>query len=244
MPIDSKLALVTGGATGIGAAIAKRFVKQGMQVAVCDIDAKNGHLIAAEMGEAARFYKLDVTDESEVNSTIDRIFEEFGHIDVLVNNAGITNDKLLIRMTSEDWDRVLRVNLTGTFLMTRAVAKHMIKQRHGRIVNMASVIGLMGNFGQANYAASKAGIIAFTKSCAKEFARRNILVNAVAPGFINTRMTEIIPEDIKDGYLKLIPAGRFGEPEDVADLVAFLSSEQASYITGQTICVDGGMVMR
>jgi 3-oxoacyl-[acyl-carrier protein] reductase len=244
MAIESELALVTGGATGIGAAIAKRFVKQGMQVAICDIDAQDGQTIAAEMGEPARFYKLDVTDESEVNNIVDRIFEEFGRIDVLVNNAGITNDKLLIRMTSKDWESVLRVNLTGTFLMTRAAAKHMIKQRRGRIVNIASIIGLIGNFGQANYAASKAGIIAFTKSCAKEFARRNIMVNAVAPGFIKTRMTEIIPEDIKDGYLKLIPVGRFGDPEDVANIVAFLSSEQASYITGQTICVDGGMVMR
>ena len=244
MAIESKLALVTGGATGIGAAIAKRFVKQGLQVAICDVDAENGRAAATEMGQSVHFYKLDVTAEPEVNSTVDRIFEEFGRIDVLVNNAGITNDKLLIRMASDDWNNVLRVNLTGTFLMTRAVAKHMIKQRRGRIINMASIIGLIGNIGQANYAASKAGIIALTKSCAKEFARRNIQVNAVAPGFIKTRMTEIIPEEIKEGYLKLIPVGRFGEPEDVANLVAFLSSEQASYITGQTICVDGGMVMR
>jgi 3-oxoacyl-[acyl-carrier protein] reductase len=244
MAIESVLALVTGGATGIGAAIAKRFVKQGLQVAICDVDAENGRAAATEMGQSVHFYKLDVTAEPEVNSTVDRIFEEFGRIDVLVNNAGITNDKLLIRMASDDWNNVLRVNLTGTFLMTRAVAKHMIKQRRGRIINMASIIGLIGNIGQANYAASKAGIIALTKSCAKEFARRNIQVNAVAPGFIKTRMTEIIPEEIKEGYLKLIPVGRFGEPEDVANLVAFLSSEQASYITGQTICVDGGMVMR
>jgi 3-oxoacyl-[acyl-carrier protein] reductase len=147
-------------------------------------------------------------------------------------------------MNVDDWERVIRVNLTGAFLMTRAVAKHMIKQRYGRIINMASVIGLIGNFGQANYAASKAGIIALTKSCAKEFARRNILVNAIAPGFIKTRMTEVIPEEIKESYLKMIPVGRFGEPKDVADLAVFLSSEQASYLTGQTICVDGGMVMQ
>jgi 3-oxoacyl-[acyl-carrier protein] reductase len=146
-------------------------------------------------------------------------------------------------MNKEDWDRVLEVNLTGTFLMTRAVAKHMIKQRSGRIINMASIIGLIGNFGQTNYAASKAGIIAFTKSCAKELARRNIMVNAIAPGFIKTRMTEVIPGEIKESYLKRIPVGKFGEPEDVANLVVFLCSAQASYITGQTICVDGGMVM-
>jgi 3-oxoacyl-[acyl-carrier protein] reductase len=244
MAIEGKLALVTGGATGIGAAIARRFVQESMQVAICDVDVEKGQAIAAELGAQAHFHKLDITAEPEVNSVVDTIFGEFGRIDVLVNNAGITNDKLLIRMNAEDWERVIRVNLTGTFLMTRAVVKHMIKQRYGRIINMASVIGLIGNFGQANYAASKAGIIALTKSCAKEFARRNILVNAIAPGFIKTRMTEVIPEEIKESYLKLIPVGRFGEPEDVADLVVFLSSEQASYITGQTVCVDGGMVMQ
>lgn len=239
----SRIALVTGGATGIGAAIAKRLVQDHIQVAVCDVDAEKGKELVSTIGALAHFYRLNVADESEVNTTVDEIFNGFGRIDVLVNNAGITNDKLLIRMSKEDWDRVLEVNLTGSFLMTRAVVKYMIKQRYGRIINMASVVGLMGNFGQANYAASKAGIIALTKSCAKEFARRNILVNAIAPGFIKTRMTEVIPEDIKENYLKQIPAGRFGEPEDVAHLVAFLSSDNASYITGQTICLDGGMLM-
>ena len=238
------MALVTGGATGIGAAIARRFVEGNTQIAICDIDAEKGQTLAAEIGARAHFYKLDVADETEVNGVVDKIFDEFGRIDALVNNAGITIDKLLIRMNKEDWDRVLQVNLTGTFLMTKAVAKHMIKQRSGRIINMASVIGLIGNFGQTNYAASKAGIIAFTKSCAKELARRNIMVNAIAPGFIKTKMTEVIPGEIKESYLKLIPVGKFGEPEDVANLVVFLSSDQASYITGQTICVDGGMVMQ
>lgn len=244
MATQSRLALVTGGATGIGAAIAKRFVQEDIQVAICDVDSENGQRLATEIGATARFYKLDIADESEVNAVVDNIFHEFGRIDILVNNAGITKDTLLIRMTREDWERVLRVNLTGTFLMTKAVAKHMIKQRHGRIVNIASVVGIIGNFGQANYAASKAGIIAFTKSCAKELARRNIMVNAIAPGFIKTRMTEVIPDEIKESYLKLIPLGRFGEPEDVANLVMFLSSDGAAYLTGQTICVDGGMVMQ
>jgi 3-oxoacyl-[acyl-carrier protein] reductase len=244
MATQARLALVTGGATGIGAAIAKRFAQEGIQVAICDVDSENGQQLAAEIGAQARFLKLDITDESEVNIVVDKVFKEFGRIDILVNNAGITKDTLLIRMAREDWERVLQVNLTGTFSVTKAVAKHMIKQRHGRIVNIASVIGIIGNFGQTNYAASKAGIIAFTKSCAKELARRNIMVNAIAPGFIKTRMTEVIPEEIKENYLKLIPLGRFGEPEDVANLVMFLSSDSASYLTGQTICVDGGMVMQ
>lgn len=244
MAADVRAGLITGGATGIGAAIARRFAQTGARVAICDIDAVDGEKLTAEIGGAARFYKLDIADEAQVNQTVGRIFEDYSRIDFLINNAGVTNDKLLIRMNKDDWDRVLQVNLTGTFLMTKAVAKFMMKQRYGRIVNIASVIGIIGNFGQTNYAASKAGIIAFTKSCAKEFASRNINVNAVAPGFIKTRMTDAIPEEIRQTYLKLIPVGRFGEPENVADLVYFLTSDQASYITGQTICLDGGMVMQ
>jgi 3-oxoacyl-[acyl-carrier protein] reductase len=244
MVADAKIAVVTGGATGIGAAIARRFAREGMRVAVCDVDKKNGEELVTQIGGSARFYELDITDELQVTRTVETIIEDWSRIDVLVNNAGITNDKLLIRMSKEDWDRVLEVNLTGTFLVTKATAKYMMKQRFGRIINISSVIGILGNFGQTNYAASKAGIIALTKSCAKELASRNINVNAIAPGFIKTRMTDVIPDEIRQNYLKLIPLNRFGEPQDVAELVLFLSSEQASYITGQTICVDGGMVMQ
>lgn len=243
MALESKVALITGSASGIGAAIVKKFARLGTIVAACDVDSETGSKMVHEIGDGARFYKVDVSNETEVNRTVEKIFKDFERIDILVNNAGITNDKLLLRMSKEDWDHVIAVNLTGTFLITKAVIKYMIKQRHGKIVNIASIIGIIGNFGQTNYAASKAGIIAFTKSCAKELAGRNITVNAIAPGFIKTRMTDVIPEEIKQNYLKLIPLGRFGEPEDVANLVLFLSSDQASYITGQTICLDGGMVM-
>ena len=244
MAADVRIGVITGGATGIGAAIVRRYVQAGVHVGICDIDEENGEKLAADIGDYARFFRMDIADEIQVNDVVERIYGDFGRIDFLINNAGITNDKLLIRMSKNDWDRVLQVNLTGTFLVTRAVVKHMMKQRYGRIVNIASVIGLMGNFGQTNYAASKAGIIAFTKSCAKELSSRNINVNAVAPGFIETRMTEVIPEEIKQSYLKLIPLGRFGQPIDVANLVFFLTSDEASYITGQTICLDGGMVMQ
>ncbi|MEO0143296.1 MAG: 3-oxoacyl-[acyl-carrier-protein] reductase, partial [candidate division WOR-3 bacterium] len=196
-----------------------------------------------QLGENAYFYFLNIADEKSVNETVERIMNDFTKLDILINNAGITNDKLLVRMTREDWEKVININLTGTFLMTRAVVKYMMKQRFGRIINIASVIGLIGNAGQANYAASKAGIIGFTKSCAKEFASRNIKVNAIAPGFIETRMTENLPDEIKQAYFKLIPLGRFGKPEDVANLALFLASDQADYITGQVIAVDGGMVM-
>jgi 3-oxoacyl-[acyl-carrier protein] reductase len=224
MVADAKIAVVTGGATGIGAAIARRFAREGMRVAVCDVDKKNGEELVTQIGGSARFYELDITDELQVTRTVETIIEDWSRIDVLVNNAGITNDKLLIRMSKEDWDRVLEVNLTGTFLVTKATAKYMMKQRFGRIINISSVIGILGNFGQTNYAASKAGIIALTKSCAKELASRNINVNAIAPGFIKTRMTDVIPDEIRQNYLKLIPLNRFGEPQDVAELVLFLSS--------------------
>jgi 3-oxoacyl-[acyl-carrier protein] reductase len=243
MILDSQVALVTGGASGIGAAIAKKFSSEGATVCLCDIDTDIGKKTCNDIGDRSRFYHMDISNEDAVHATIEQVVKDNSKIDVLVNNAGITNDKLLLRMTTEDWGRVITTNLTGTFLVTREVIKHMVKQRSGRIVNIASIIGLIGNAGQANYAASKAGILGFTKSCAKELAARNITVNAIAPGFIETRMTAILSDEVKQSYLKLIPMKRFGNPDDVAALALFLSSNQSSYITGQTICLDGGMVM-
>ncbi len=243
MILDSKTALVTGGAAGIGAGICHALIEAGARVAVADIDPATGEKTAQGLGPNARFYTLDVSQEQTVNAVVDAVAKDLGKIDILVNNAGITIDRLILRMTADDWQRVISINLTGTFLVTRAVSKYMIKQRFGRIVNIASIIGLIGNAGQANYAASKAGIIGLTKSCAKEFAGRNITVNAIAPGFIQTRMTESLTEDVKNAYLKNIPLGRFGTTGDVAALVRFLVSDDASYITGQVIPLDGGMVM-
>ncbi len=243
MILDGKVALITGGASGIGAGIAKRFTQEGALVALCDIDMDSGINTATEIGKKVKFFQLDISSEEQVNDTVEAIVKEFNKVDILINNAGITSDRLLLRMTKQDWQKVIDINLTGTFLVTRAVIKHMVKQRSGRIINIASVIGMIGNAGQSNYAASKAGIIGFTKSCAKELAARNILVNALAPGFIETKMTEMLPEDVKQAYLKMIPLARFGQPDDVANLALFLSSDQSSYITGQVICLDGGMAM-
>jgi len=243
MMLKNQVAVITGGANGIGAGIAKRFVEEGAKVAVCDIDAETGGKITEALRGKAKFYRMDVADEEEIKKAVDQIFSDYAKIDILINNAGITNDKLLLRMTKEDWERVIDINLTGTFLVTRAVIKYMIKQRYGRIVNIASIAGIIGNPGQSNYSASKAGIIGFTKSCAKELASRSITVNAIAPGFIETSMTAVLPDEVKENYLKAIPMKRFGKVEDVAALALFLSSEQASYMTGQVICLDGGLVM-
>lgn len=243
MVLESKVAFITGGASGLGAGIAKKFIQEGARVIICDVDAETGTKTAQQIGGSIHFYKMDISDEEQVKKTVESVVNEFSKIDILINNAGITNDKLLLRMTKQDWESVIAINLTGTFLVTKAIMRYMIKQRHGRIVNIASVVGLIGNPGQANYAASKAGIIGFTKSCAKELAGRNITVNAIAPGFIETKMTEVLSDEVKQYYLKLIPLRRFGLPEDVANLVLFLASDQSSYITGQVICLDGGMVM-
>jgi 3-oxoacyl-[acyl-carrier protein] reductase len=241
--LDSRIAIVTGGGSGIGESIAVTLAQEGATVVVCDVVEDAAHRVAQRIGGGALAMKVDVGNGQEVDAVVKSIAERFGRIDILVNNAGITRDMLLVRMTDDDWERVLKVNLSGTFFFTRAVARYMMKGRYGRIVNIASIIGLGGNAGQANYAASKAGIIALTKSCAKELASRSIRVNAIAPGFIETPMTAALPQEAKDNYLKTIPLGRFGKPEDVARVVVFLASDDSAYITGQVLVVDGGMVM-
>lgn len=239
MRFKGKIALVTGGSRGIGRAIAERLIKEGAKVWIADINEELLKEAASEIG--AFPVKMDVTSEEEVKSGVKKILEEDGKIDFLVNNAGITRDGLLMRMKLSDWEAVLKVNLTGAFLVTREVIRGMIRQRSGAIVNIASVVGEMGNAGQANYSASKAGLIGFTKSVAKEVASRNVRVNAVAPGFVITPMTEKLPDRVKEEYFKAIPLGRFSTPEEIASVVAFLLSDDASYITGEVIKVNGGL---
>lgn len=244
--LKGKKVIITGAGSGIGKAIARKFAEADALIAVCDISEPAAQMTAKEIeiiGAKAVPYKIDVGNFTEVIETVEKIVQDFGNIEILINNAGITKDALLIRMKEEDFDNVIRVNLKGTFNFTRACAKYLMKERWGRIINIASVIGEMGNVGQANYAAAKAGIIGLTKSTAKELASRNITVNAIAPGFIKTPMTENLPENVIQEYLKLIPVGREGKPEDIASLCLFLASEEASYITGQVIRIDGGMLI-
>ena len=244
-PLENKIALVTGAARGIGQAIALQLAADGADLALCDVKAEWLEDTIAKvkaLGRRAEGYAMDVASAAAVGEAVAKILADFGRIDVLVNNAGITRDTLLIRMTEEDWDAVLDINLKGAFLTTKAVVKSMMKQRSGAIVNIASVVGIMGNPGQANYTASKAGLIALTKTTAKEMGSRNIRVNAVAPGFIHTAMTDKLSEPVKDAMLKMVPLGRLGEPEDVAKAVAFLASDNAAYVNGQTLAVCGGMV--
>lgn len=247
MLLDGKTALVTGASRGIGRAIALCLAAEGARVAI----NYAGNVKAAEevkasieaAGGTAILCQADIADSAAVEAMIADVVKEFGAIDILVNNAGITRDTLLMRMKDEDFAKVLDTNLKGVFYCTKAVSKLMMKKRAGRIVNMASVVGLVGNAGQTNYAAAKAGVIGFSKSAAKELASRGITVNVVAPGFIGTDMTAGLPESVKEKMLTDIPLGRMGEPEDVANAVLFLASDQASYITGQVVNVDGGMVM-
>ena len=244
-PLENKIALVTGAARGIGQAIALQLASDGADLALCDVKVEWLADTVAKvkaLGRRAEAYAMDVANGTAVGEAVTRIAADFGRIDVLVNNAGITRDTLLIRMSEEDWDAVLDINLKGAFLVTKAVVKYMMKQRAGAIVNIASVVGIMGNAGQANYTASKAGLIALTKTTAKELGSRNVRVNAVAPGFIRTAMTDKLSEPIKDAMLKMVPLGRLGEPEDVAKAVAFLASDAAAYVNGQTLAVCGGMV--
>jgi 3-oxoacyl-[acyl-carrier protein] reductase len=244
--LRDKKAIVTGAASGIGRAIALALARAGVNVAVCDVNPEGAAVVAGELaalGIKAVASKFDVGSFPEVQAACEKIAADLGGVNILVNNAGITRDNLLLRMTEEDWDRVLTVNLKGAFNLTKACIRLMIKERWGRIINIASVIGQMGNAGQANYAAAKAGLIALTKSTAKEVASRGVTVNAIAPGFIATPMTDKLSSEAKATYLKGIPLGRLGAPEDVANLCRFLASEQASYITGQVIRVDGGLLM-
>jgi 3-oxoacyl-[acyl-carrier protein] reductase len=243
---DGKVAVVTGAARGIGQAIAKRLAQEGADVAICDLQAEwlaETAGIVQGFGRKALALAVDVGNSEAVNACIAEVVKVFGKVDIMVNNAGITKDTLLIRMSDEDWDSVLRVNLRGTFLFSRAVAKHMMKQRSGAIVNIASISGIIGTAGQANYAASKAGVIALTKSTANELAARGVRANAIAPGFISSKMTDALSEEVRNQYLSRIPLGRFGTVDDIANAVVFLASEQSSYLTGQTLNVNGGMVM-
>ena len=247
MHLDGKTALVTGASRGIGRAIAIRLASEGAAVAINYAGnakaAEEVKSIIEAAGGKAMLVQADVSNAGSVDAMIKEVVEAFGGIDILVNNAGITRDGLLMRMKEEDWDAVINTNLKGVFYCTKAVSKLMMKKRAGRIVNMASVVGLTGNAGQANYAAAKAGVIGFSKTMAKELASRGITVNMVAPGYIDTDMTAVLSESVRETMVSGIPLGRAGTPEDVANAVLFLVSDDASYITGQVINVDGGMVM-
>ena len=246
MRLEGKIALVTGAARGIGRAIALAFAKEGADIVVGDVNIQEAENTAKEiqsLGRKSLALDLDVTEYTKVEEAVNKILDKFSKVDILVNNAGITKDNLILRMSQAEWDAVINVNLKGTFHCTKAVSKVMIKQRSGKIINIASIIGIIGNAGQANYAASKAAIIAFTKTSAKELAIRNITANAIAPGFIQTDMTAKLSEELKQKMLSSIPLGKLGSPEDVAGACVFLASSEADYITGQTIVVDGGMVM-
>ena len=247
MHLGGKVAIVTGASRGIGRAIALKFAQAGAKVVI----NYAGNLTAAEevlesitcLKGSALIVQGDVSKAADVDYLVKQTIERFGRIDILVNNAGITRDNLLMRMKEEDWDAVINTNLKGVFHCTKAVSKIMIKQRYGKIINMASVVGVMGNAGQANYAAAKAGVIGFTKSMAKELASRNITVNAIAPGFIATDMTQGLTEQVKTAMQANIPLSRLGQPDDIGDAALFFASDYSSYITGQTLHVDGGMVM-
>lgn len=241
-----KTAVITGAARGIGQAIALELASKGADLVIGDVKVEwlaETEAALKAMGANVTCKELDVTSSDACQKVFNEIATENGRIDILVNNAGITRDGLLMRMSDEDWDAVLTVNLKGTFNCTKAVSRIMMKQRSGAIINIASVVGIMGNAGQANYAASKGGVIAFTKSVAKELASRNIRVNAIAPGFISSKMTDALSDDVRQKMLDAIPLGSFGTPQNVADAVTFLAGDQSSYITGQVLSVNGGMVM-
>jgi len=247
MEEERRVVLVTGGSRGIGKETAKVYAENGYDVAINYVsdktDVEGIKKEFQDMGIKCLMVKADVSNEEDVNNMVEKVISEFGKIDVLVNNAGITKDTLLMRMSKEDFDKVIDINLKGTFLVTKAVIKYMMKKRNGSIINLASVVGVVGNSGQSNYSASKAGIIGFTKSVAKELASRNIRANAVAPGFIETDMTNVLKDDVKENIGNQIPLKRMGTAKEVAEVIYFLGTEKSSYITGQVINIDGGMVM-
>lgn len=246
MSLQGRVAIVTGAAQGIGRAIAETLAEAGADVVVADLDpTRSKDTVAAveKVGRKALNLKVNVADGNDTKAMAEQVIKDWGKIDILVNNAGITRDGLLLRMKEEDWNLVLQVNLNGTFHCTKAVLQPMTKQRYGRIVNIASIVGAMGNVGQANYAASKAAVIGFTKTVAREYASRNVTVNAVAPGFIDTAMTQGLAAEVKEALQKQIPLARLGTPADIANAVRFLVSEDASYITGHVLHVNGGMLM-
>ena len=244
--LENQIAVVTGAGRGIGRAIALKFAAEGADVVCVSRTAENSERVAAEvrtLGRKAWAYAVDVADGAAVSAAAEQILAECGKVDVLVNNAGVTRDGLLMRMSDSDWDTVLNTNLKGAFLVTKAFSRAMLKARSGRIINISSVIGLIGNAGQCNYAASKAGLIGFTRSSARELASRHITVNAIAPGFIETDMTSELKPEVRETLLKTIPLGSFGQAEDIANAALFLASPSGRYVTGQVLKVDGGMVM-
>ena len=246
MKLKDKVSIVTGGARGIGRRICEQFLKEDAIVYIFDINDEEGKAAASELksiygNSKVYFYRVDITNEKEVEETIGMIINSQNKIDILVNNAGITMDNLILRMSLDDWKKVIEVNLTGAFICSKYVVRGMIKERKGKIINISSIVGVHGNAGQCNYSASKAGIIGLTKSLAKEVASRNIMVNAVAPGYIETEMTEKLGEKVKEKLVSLIPTGKLGSIDDVAKTVLFLASEDSNYITGFVINIDGGM---
>lgn len=247
MLLKDQVAIITGGARGIGRSIAEKYADQGCNLALVDVIDEVAQTaareIAAAKGVKTLAIRADVSKSADVDAMVQKVVEEFGRVDILVNNAGVTRDNLIMRMTDDEWDLVLNINLKGTFLCTRAVWKPMSKARKGAIINIASVVGQMGNFGQANYSASKGGVIALTKTSAREFATRGVRVNAIAPGFINTAMTEVLTEQVKQDMLRNIPMGRMGEADDIADGCVYLASGLAGYVTGQVLAINGGMYM-
>lgn len=246
MDLKGQVALVTGGARGIGRAISENLAKKGVSLAIADVSIESAAQAAKELatlGVKTSAVRMDVSKSDEVGKAFGDIASAFGRLDILVNNAGITKDGLLMRMKEEDWDAVININLKGVFLCSKEAVKVMVRQKYGRIVNIASIVAFMGNPGQANYSASKAGIVGLTKTIAKEYASRGITVNAVAPGFIATAMTDALAENVKQEMLKSIPAGKFGSVEDVAGAVVFLASPESGYITGNVVHVNGGMYM-